>query len=257
MMRVGTPHYNFDSTNAQEPFTYMARIIGTNEIAVGYVVVVKAAYCPKNTWKYYIEYNDYRSYGCGVESAYLGLKRVAIDPDTIVPYNQLARIKVDQEHGYDILLEGNDLPGLRTSLKIAHNEKIPEGLYAPISEEYAARYEKYGACSEVTPEQNVIEDVIENSKILERVKLLEVIKKFWDEHKKDYKTVFVLVGVGYCKEDCETIEERVPGIFTHSLTSMYFEDMDACIEDFVKCVDPEDVGAFDCGTRRKEQDVSN
>ena len=57
-MRVGTPHYNFDSTNAQEPFTYMARIIGTNEIAVGYVVVAKAAYCPKNTWKYYIEYND-------------------------------------------------------------------------------------------------------------------------------------------------------------------------------------------------------
>ena len=47
MMRVGTPHYNFDSTNAQEPFTYMARIIGTNEIAVGYVVVAKAAYCPK------------------------------------------------------------------------------------------------------------------------------------------------------------------------------------------------------------------
>ena len=153
MMRVGTPHYNFDSTNAQEPFTYMARIIGTNEIAVGYVVVAKAAYCPKNTWKYYIEYNDYRSYGCGVESAYLGLKRVAIDPDTIVPYNQLARIKVDQEHGYDILLEGNDLPGLRTSLKIAYNEKIPEGLYAPVSEEYAARYEKYGACSEVTQEQ--------------------------------------------------------------------------------------------------------
>ena len=96
MMRVGTPHYNFDSTNAQEPFTYMARIIGTKEIAVGYVVVAKAAYCPKNTWKYYIEYNDYRSYRCGVESAYLGLKRVAIDPDTIVPYNQLARIKVDQ-----------------------------------------------------------------------------------------------------------------------------------------------------------------
>lgn len=62
MMRVGTPHYNFDSTNAQEPFTYMARIIGTNEIAVGYVVVAKATYCPKNTWKYYIEYNDYRSY---------------------------------------------------------------------------------------------------------------------------------------------------------------------------------------------------
>lgn len=37
---------------------------------------------------------------------------------------------MDQEHGYDILLEGNDLPGLRTSLKIAYNEKIPEGLYA-------------------------------------------------------------------------------------------------------------------------------
>lgn len=68
--------------------------------------------------------------------------------------------------------------------------------------------------------------------------------------------LFWLVG-GYCKEDCETIEERVPGIFTHSLTSMYFEDMDACIEDFVKCVDPEDIGAFDYGTRRKEQDVSN
>lgn len=42
MMRVGTPHYNFDSTNAQEPFTYMARIIGTNEIAVGYVVVASS-----------------------------------------------------------------------------------------------------------------------------------------------------------------------------------------------------------------------
>ena len=66
-----------------------------------------------------------------------------------------------------------------------------------------------------------------------------------------------MVGGGYAKEDCETIEERVPGIFTHSLTSMYFEDMDACIDDFVKCVDPEDIGAFDCGTRREEQDVSN
>lgn len=251
MMRVGTSTYNFDSTNAQEPFTYMARIIGTNEIAVGYVVVAKAAYCQKNTCKYYIEYNDYRAYGCGVESVYLGLKRVVIDPDTIVPYNQLARIKVDQEHGYDILLEGNDLPGSRTNLKIAYNEKIPEGLYSPVGEEYAARYEKYGACSGVTPEQNVIEDIIENRKTDKRNDLLESIKKFWNEHKKEYRKILVMLGTGYWKEDCETITEHTPEVFTHSLTCKYFDNMDDCIEDFVKSVDPEDVGAFDYGESRK------
>lgn len=71
--------------------------------------------------------------------------------------------------------------------------------------------------------------------------------------------------------DCYDKDEKPLGIFFEDGTKellehhpdvkyvrgMYFEDMDACIEDFVKCVDPEDIGAFDYGTRRKEQDVSN
>ena len=251
MRRAGTSHLDFDSKNIQEPFTYMARVIGSNEIVVGFVVIERPRY---EMGKYYMEYNENENYGLGGTYVHLGLKRVAIDPNTIIPYNQLAQIKADQEHGFDILLNGHDLPGLRTSLKIAYNEKIPEDLYPPVSEEYAARYEKYGACSGVTPKRDVVEDIIENRKICKRVELLEALKKFWDEHKKDYKTILVLVGGRDTKEDCETIEERVPGIFTHSLTSMYFEDMDTCIKDFTKCVDPEDIGAFDYGTRRETKD---
>lgn len=248
MRRAGTSHLIFDPENTQKPFTYMARAIGSNEIVVGFVVVERSSY---ENEKYYMEYNESENYGLNGVSVYLGLKRVTINPDTIVPYNQLAMIKAHQEYGYDILLDGHNLPGLRASLKIAYNERIPNDLYAPVSEKYAARYEEYGACAGVTPKRNVVEDIIENRKICKRVELLEALKKFWDEHKKDYKAILVLVGGRYTKEDCETIEEHVPGIFTHSLTGMYFENMDACIEDFVKCVDPEDIGAFDYGNSRK------
>lgn len=53
---------------------------------------------------------------------------------------------------------------------------------------------------------------------------------------------------------CKTIEITLGYVYANDSDA---ESKRKQIVDFVKCVDPEDIGAFDYGTRRKEQDVSN
>ena len=246
-----TSYYTFDAKNVQEPFKYMARATNTGEIVVGYVVVARIGYRPKDFGKYYMEYNECKGYGFDSDFAYLGIKRVEIDPETIVPYNQLAEIKAAQENGYDILLEGNDLPGLRKELKIAYNEEIPQNLYhQPYSKKYIKRFKKYGAYSTVIPRKTIVENIIEDRKVEKRTNLLESLKEFWEGNKE--KNTTILVGIGNVNDvDGEIIREYDEEVFSHSLTGEYFNTMEECITDFVKCVDPEDVVGFNSGMKRE------
>lgn len=250
MRKVGTTRLRYDPLNLQEPYTYMARIIGSNEIAVGNIVIGKPAYSPKEYWKYFIEYNEYKGYGAGNRFVDLGLKRVEINPDTIIPFNQIAQIKMSQEEGYDVILEGKNLPGLRDNLLIAYNEEIPKNLYLTAGRSDWKKYDKYGAHSGERVKRDVVKDIIENKKIEKRKELLEAITKFWNEYKGKYRTIMVALE----ESDYEIIEECDDGSFTHSLTSIHFDNMGSCITNFVKCVNPNDVGAFDYGNCRKTEE---
>lgn len=248
----------YDKKNTQKPFTYMARKVGSNEAVIGYVVIEKPWYSPESMWKYFIEYNDYRSGGFCGGCIDLGLKRVEIQKDTIIPFNQLAEIKLNQENGFDTKLEGDDLPGFRTEIVIKANSRIPEDLwkwwFATAGIETLAKYNRYGAtvnCQEVPFKRDTEKDIIAENMAKERNKLFAAISNFWEENKEEYKSI--IVGLSGGEYDYEVIEEVDGNVgFTHSLTAEYFSTFEDCCLDFVKEVNPDDVAGFNTGTVRKK-----
>lgn len=248
----------YDKKNAQKPFTYMARKVGSNEAVIGCVVIEKPWCSPESMWKYFIEYNDYRSGGFCGGCIDLGLKRVEIQKDTIIPFNQLAEIKLNQENGFDTKLEGDDLPGSRTEIVIKANSRIPEDLwkwwFATAGIETLAKYNRYGAtanCQEVPFERDTIKDIIAENMAKERNKLFAAISNFWEENKEEYKSI--IVGLSGGEYDYEVIEEVDGNVgFTHSLSAEYFATFEECCLDFVKEVNPDDVAGFNTCTVRKK-----
>lgn len=246
----------YDKKNTQKPFTYMARKVGSNEAVIGYVVIEKPWYSPESMWRYFIEYNDYKSGGFCGGCIDLGLKRVEVQKDTIIPFNQLAEIKLSQENGLDVRLKGNDLPGFRKEILIRATDEIPADLwdnwFETIDIETQVKYNQYGATAnrqKMPLMRDVIEDIIAENEAREKNRLFASISNFWNESKKEYQSIIIILSEdGY---DYETIEDTGNGNFTHSLTDEYFATFDECCTDFVKEVDPKDVGAFNYGNARK------
>lgn len=83
----------FDPENKAEPFTYIAKKLDNDEYVVGNVIVKKPWCSQSQNHEYYIVTNNYNdSNFCGGRE-FTGFNMIAINPDTIEPYTQIAKIK--------------------------------------------------------------------------------------------------------------------------------------------------------------------
>lgn len=94
----------FDKSNAQDDFQYMAASVETGKYEIGYIVIDKPWYSNKNDWTYYIFKNKYGGGGFCGGAIDLGLSKVMVNPGTIEPFTQIAKIKYNQSIGIDSVL---------------------------------------------------------------------------------------------------------------------------------------------------------
>lgn len=111
--------YSYDKENKQRDYTYMAREKRSRDLVCGYVAIHKPWYEPESNWTYYMFYDSYRPGGFCGGAINEGLKKVEIDPNTIVPYTQVAEIISVLQSGDTVHIEGKDLPEMMTTAMIA------------------------------------------------------------------------------------------------------------------------------------------
>lgn len=94
----------FDKTNAQEDYQYMAKGLADEKYHIGYIVVDKPWYSNPSNWTYYIVTNNYKPGGLCGGAIDAGLKQTIVDPNTIEPFTQIAKIKYNQNVDLDTLM---------------------------------------------------------------------------------------------------------------------------------------------------------
>lgn len=214
--------YSYDKENKQRDYTYMAREKRSRDLVCGYVAIHKPWYEPESNWKYYMFYDSYRPGGFCGGAINEGLKKVEIDPNTIVPYTQVAEIISVLQSGDTVHIEGKDLPEMMTTAMISSVDDI---------------YRYYN--------REDIDYVVE--RFGKPAKEKEFINVRW---KSIYSEVIIGTGGEY---DYEYIEEE-NGKFTSSMLDGEYDSFDEIVKDFCKVVDPDDVAGFNYGKRRvKEQ----
>lgn len=82
----------FDKDNKQLDYQYIAKD-KNGESHVGWIVIEQPWYCPKESWTYWLYSNKYGPGGFCSGAVDLGFERVAIEPSTIQPFNQINEIK--------------------------------------------------------------------------------------------------------------------------------------------------------------------
>ncbi len=97
----------FDPINRQEPYTYMAKTITDNSYVIGNIIVKKPWYSHPSQHRYYIVENEYSNVNFLGGRDLKGFKTTEVDPTTIEPYNQVAKIKYNQSIGLDVHLVKN------------------------------------------------------------------------------------------------------------------------------------------------------
>lgn len=123
----------FDPENKAEPFTYMAEKLDGNEYVVGNVVVEKPWCNQPQNHKYYIVTNEYNdSNFCGGREL-TGFNMTAVNPDTIEPFTQIAKIKSCLRMNLTVELVKRDTDDnslTDTIAKIEPTENIPMHLWS-------------------------------------------------------------------------------------------------------------------------------
>lgn len=93
----------YDPNNKQEDYMYIAENM-SGELISGYIVVDKPWYSNESDWTYYIVHNVYGGGGICGGCTDLGLQKIIVKSDTIMPYDQIGMIKWNQNHGIDTKL---------------------------------------------------------------------------------------------------------------------------------------------------------
>lgn len=235
--------YSYDKENKRRDYTYMAREKKSRNIVCGYVAIHKPWYEPESNWKYYMFYDSYRPGGFCGGAINEGLKKVEVDPKTIVPYTQVAEIISVLQSGDTVHIEGKDLPEMMTTVMITsvddmyryYNREdidyVVERFGEPAKEKEFINVRKTGHF------QDFVDGIIEKQKTQKRSELLAAITDFWNAWKSIYSEVIIGTGGEY---DYEYIEEE-NGKFTSSLLDGEYDSFDEIVKDFCKVVDPDDV----------------
>ena len=82
-----------DKTNSAKDYKYIATEIDTDKEVIGNVVVERPWYTSQDKWTYWMYTNAYGNGGFCGGAIDLGLRRVAVYPETIRPYTQIETIK--------------------------------------------------------------------------------------------------------------------------------------------------------------------
>lgn len=126
---VATELMKFDKTNTQKDYQYMARSKESGKLEIGYVVVDKPWCYPPEAWRYYIVSNKFKPTGFCGGSTDLGLFKVEVLGETIVPFNQTANILYNKEIGMATELV-DKCPDGNTIRVIGLEEEIPYELWS-------------------------------------------------------------------------------------------------------------------------------
>lgn len=210
----------YDKENKQIDYQYMAREKTSGKLVIGNLVVEKPWYQSKH---YFIYFNKYKSGDFCGGVVDLGLDRVEIDPNTIVPFTQLAKIKWNQENGietkvdqiknswngYKIIGVSDKFERTRCGMEIYDMVKITavekvlgkfgDNRFSDSYEHKFSQKENFKAfgCR-----------LIDEQKKRRRKELIQALLEFWNEYGRKYCSIVI----GLSNGDCLYIKE-VPGSF--------------------------------------------
>lgn len=123
----------FDKSNKQRQYQVMAKDLNDKWV-IGWVVIKKPWYSSKGDWTYYVYSNNYKAGGMCGGSIDLGIKNVVVNPNTIIPFNQVASVVFNQSIGQDtILCKERRFGGMgdedNVVRRIKHDDEIPYDLW--------------------------------------------------------------------------------------------------------------------------------
>lgn len=125
---MATVVLTFDPQNKQKDYQYIAKVFGTDDYKVGYILVHKPWYVPESEWTYFIIQNDYSPSFCG-GAEHCGFKKFPVDKNTIRPYNQIAEIQHNQQLKMNTRLVRYENHQEITIADISYTDEIPYDLY--------------------------------------------------------------------------------------------------------------------------------
>ncbi len=254
----------YDRANKQNNYKYMARSKKTNRLVVGYIVGDCHWYSHTD---YKIYYNEYAPGGFCGGAIELGLRSVDVDPNTIVPYNQMAEVKYNQENGFVTLIT-NVGQSNRWDIRVMPGGEFPYFLWDDGTEEFERIKklfeEKVVVKKEISLEQeskdcaektvkfpDFATNIINKQKERRQEELFAALMEFWNKYKNKYAEI--VVGI---MGDCEYIDEE-NGTFTCTMLEKSYNNIEDLLHDFCKEVDPDEVEGFNIRRERKQNEIKN
>jgi hypothetical protein len=118
----------FDKSNKQEDYKYVAED-AFGQSHVGYIYVQKPWYSPESAWTYYIRYEKYDlpSFCGGAESS--GFKDYVVNKNTIRPYTQYERVRLDLKRGWNVRIVSGLGDGGMVIAQFAPGDSVPEDIW--------------------------------------------------------------------------------------------------------------------------------